>query len=305
MTGTAVHFGAGNIGRGFVGLLLHRAGYRVVFADVAAPLIDALQATPSYRVHAVGLESSTETVQDYGAINSRTDEAALVKQIATADIVTTAVGPTVLAFLAPAIAAGVLARPADAPPVAVMACENAINATDVLAGHIREHCSDSEWAAITARAVFANTAVDRIVAAQATEGLDVTVETYFEWAIETPPFAGAAPAIPDATWVPTLPPTSNESCAPSIPVTRPPPTRGTFEGSASCPTRWPTTRSAARCRECSPRPRRCWWPSTSSATRRSRHTSTRSSPGSPTHTCRTPLNGSASNPCASCRVTSG
>src|SRR6476469_7215591 len=207
MSGIAVHFGAGNIGRGFVGLLLHRGGYRVVFADVAAQLIDALQATPSYRVHAVGLESSTETVRDFGAINSRTDEAALVKQIATADIVTTAVGPTVLAFLAPAIAAGVLARPADAPPVAVMACENAINATDVLAGHIREHCSDSEWAAVTARAVFANTAVDRIVPAQAgDQGLDVTVETYFEWAIEAPPFGSAAPVIPDATWVPDLSP---------------------------------------------------------------------------------------------------
>src|SRR6476659_4611851 len=207
MTGTAVHFGAGNIGRGFVGLLLHRAGYRVVFADVAAPLIDALQATPSYRVHAVGLESSTETVQDYGAINSRTEEAALVKQIATADIVTTAVGPTVLAFLAPAIAAGGLARLAETLPVAVMACENAINATDVLAGHIREHCSDSEWAAITARAVFANTAVDRIVPAQAgDQGLDVTVETYFEWAIEAPPFGNAAPVIPDASWVPDLSP---------------------------------------------------------------------------------------------------
>ena len=39
------------------------------------------------------------------------------------------------------------------------------------------------------RTIFANTAVDRIVPNQAADaGLDVTVETYFEWAIETPPF---------------------------------------------------------------------------------------------------------------------
>ena len=40
----AVHFGAGNIGRGFVGLLLHEGGYELVFSDVAAPLVDAINA---------------------------------------------------------------------------------------------------------------------------------------------------------------------------------------------------------------------------------------------------------------------
>jgi mannitol-1-phosphate 5-dehydrogenase len=207
MSRTAVHFGAGNIGRGFVGLILHRAGYEVVFADVADALIDALQASPSYQVNAVGLESSTETVDNYRAINSREHEAALVREIAAADIVTTAVGPTILKFVAPTIAAALRARSADAPPLTVMACENAINATTVLAGHIREHCSASEWADIEAKAVFANTAVDRIVPAQAAgQGMDVTVETYFEWAIESPPFGENAPVIPDATWVPDLAP---------------------------------------------------------------------------------------------------
>jgi hypothetical protein len=60
MSPVAVHFGAGNIGRGFVGLLLHRAGYQVIFADVIDELIDALQATPSYRVLQVGLESDQQ-----------------------------------------------------------------------------------------------------------------------------------------------------------------------------------------------------------------------------------------------------
>jgi mannitol-1-phosphate 5-dehydrogenase len=205
MSGVAVHFGAGNIGRGFVGLLLHRAGYQVVFADVVDELIDALSATPSYRVLQVGLESGEEVVDNYRAVNSRRDESAVVAEIAAADVVTTAVGPTVLKFVAPVIAAGLRRR--AAAPLAVMACENAINATDVLAGHIHSSVPEAEWPAVADRAVFANTAVDRIVPAQAPDaGLDVTVETYFEWAIERPPFGGSEPSIPDATWVDDLAP---------------------------------------------------------------------------------------------------
>jgi mannitol-1-phosphate 5-dehydrogenase len=207
MNGVAVHFGAGNIGRGFVGLLLHRAGYQVVFADVVDELIDGLNAAPSYRVREVGLDSGEEVVDNYRAINSRRDEPAVVAEIASADIVTTAVGPTVLKFVAPVIAAGLGQRAAAAAPLVVMACENAINATDVLAGHIRAAVPEAEWPALAAGAVFANTAVDRIVPAQAPDaGLDVTVETYFEWAIERPPFGGDEPSIPDATWVDDLAP---------------------------------------------------------------------------------------------------
>jgi mannitol-1-phosphate 5-dehydrogenase len=206
MSGAAVHFGAGNIGRGFVGLLLHRAGYQVVFVDVVDELIDALNRTPSYLVKEVGLESREERVDNYRAINSRAGEPAAVAEIASADIVTTAVGPTVLKFVAPVIAAGLRQRADGTAPLAVMACENAINATNVLAEHIRAAVPEDEWPAVAARAVFANTAVDRIVPAQSTDGLDVTVETYFEWAIERPPFGGDEPSIPDATWVDDLAP---------------------------------------------------------------------------------------------------
>ncbi len=206
MSGTAVHFGAGNIGRGFVGLILHRAGYEVVFADVADALIDALKVTPSYLVKEVGLESSEEVVDNYRAINSRSEEPKVIEEIAKADIVTTAVGPTILKFVAPVIVAGLRARGDNPLPLVVMACENAINATDVLAEHVKTAAGD-EWDALSRKAIFANTAVDRIVPAQAADaGLDVTVETYFEWAIERPPFGGNEPTIPDATWVDDLAP---------------------------------------------------------------------------------------------------
>lgn len=199
----AVHFGAGNIGRGFVGLLLVEAGYEVVFADVADALITSLKEAESYVVHEVGDGAVDHTITGFRALNSASETAALVAEIADADIVTTAVGPNILKFVAPLIRQGLDARGADLRPLVVMACENAINATDILADAIR----GEDAAGVDEHAIFANTAVDRIVPNQAPgSGLDVTVETYFEWAIQEPPFNGAAPSIPGVTWVESLGP---------------------------------------------------------------------------------------------------
>ncbi|PZU46350.1 MAG: mannitol-1-phosphate 5-dehydrogenase [Microbacterium sp.] len=202
----AVHFGAGNIGRGFVGLLLHEGGYELVFSDVAAPLVDAINAVSEYTVHEVGDGGTDKVVTGFRAINSQTDPQAVVDEIATAEVVTTAVGPTILRFVAPHILAGLALRDPALPPLQVMACENAIGATDTLREEIRAQAGDA-WDAVAARAVFANTAVDRIVPAQAPgEGVDVTVEPFFEWAIESGPFDGALPHIPGAHFVDDLAP---------------------------------------------------------------------------------------------------
>jgi len=202
----AVHFGAGNIGRGFVGLLLHEAGYEVVFADVADALISQLAEAASYDVHEVGDNPSVKTVGGFRALNSATQEATVVEEISTADVVTTAVGPHILKFVAPVIARGLAARPTDLPPLQVMACENAINATHLLHAEIRAAWDDSAGD-LDAVAVFADTAVDRIVPNQAPgQGLDVTVETFYEWVIDRTPFKGNAPVIPGATFVDELGP---------------------------------------------------------------------------------------------------
>jgi mannitol-1-phosphate 5-dehydrogenase len=202
----AVHFGAGNIGRGFVGLLLHEGGYELVFSDVAAPLVDAINGVSEYTVHEVGEGGRDSVVTGFRAINSATHPDEVIAEIAGANVVTTAVGPTILKFVAPHILAGLALRDPASPPLQIMACENAINATDLLHDEIVQLAGDA-WDALAGRAVFANTAVDRIVPAQPEgSGVDVTVEPFFEWAIERPPFGDDPPLIPGAHFVDDLGP---------------------------------------------------------------------------------------------------
>jgi mannitol-1-phosphate 5-dehydrogenase len=205
----AVHFGAGNIGRGFVAEFLHKSGYEVVFCDVMDTVIDQLNASKSYRVIQVGAEGTTEdSITNYRAINSKTHEADVIEEIATADVVTCSVGPSILKFIAPVIAKGVDARPNDARPIAVIACENAIGATDTLAEHIKHPKCTPEHRLTDhhERARYANSAIDRIVPAQDPDaGLDVKLEKFYEWVVDRTPFKDhEPPAIKGIKWVDDL-----------------------------------------------------------------------------------------------------
>lgn len=202
----AIHFGAGNIGRGFVGLLLHEGGYEVVFSDVAAALVDAINDASEYTVHEVGDGGVDTVVTGFRAINSATQPDELIAEIASADVVTTAVGPSVLRFIAEPILAGLRQRDETLAPLQVMACENAIGATSLLREEIMARAGE-EWSALASRAVFANTAVDRIVPGQPDgSGINVTVEPFYEWAIEHKPFGEHLPNIPGAHFVDDLEP---------------------------------------------------------------------------------------------------
>ncbi|KAJ5711345.1 Mannitol-1-phosphate 5-dehydrogenase [Penicillium malachiteum] len=204
----AIHFGGGNIGRGFVAEFLHTAGYEVVFIDVMDNIISALQSTKSYQVTEVSEEGeNTKTITDYRAINSKTHEEDVVQEISTADIVTCAVGPNVLKFIAPVIAKGINIR-STPKPLAVIACENMIGGTDTLHGYIKDHTESARLDSLGERAQFANSAIDRIVPAQPEgSGLNVRIEKFYEWVVEKTPFGEVGhPDIPAIHWVDNLEP---------------------------------------------------------------------------------------------------
>lgn len=174
-------------------------------------LVNKLNSQKSYKVIEVGAEGTSESIiTNYRAINSKTHEPELVHEIATADVVTCSVGPNILKFIAPVIAKGIDARSEELKPLAVIACENAIGATDTLAEHIKDPKNTQEHRLedYHKRARFANSAIDRIVPAQDPDaGLDVKLEKFYEWVVERKPFEDVGvPDIKGINWVDNLEP---------------------------------------------------------------------------------------------------
>lgn len=201
----AVHFGAGNIGRGFIGLLLSKAGYHVTFVDVAAPLVDDINNLGKYNVQIFGKEDKIQ-VENVSAINSEKNLDALLDAIVDADIVTTAIGPNILKFIAPNIARGLTKRIAtNKTPLNIIACENMVGGSTVLKNFVYENLSDDVKDEVKKLIGFPDAAVDRIVPAQKNEEkLLVKVEEYAEWDVDSTGVVGELPEIKGMTLVPNL-----------------------------------------------------------------------------------------------------
>ena len=192
----AIQFGAGNIGRGFIGAVLSEAGYHVVFADVNMEVIDRINKDGAYTVHIMDVESRDVRISNISGVDSGGGE--IVDEIVRAEIITTAVGLRILPFIAPAIAKGIAARRAAGvgEPLNVIACENGIRATSQLREEVYKHLSAEEAAWCDAHVGFADCSVDRIVPPVRSENpIDVVVENFYEWNVEEKSFVGGAPHI--------------------------------------------------------------------------------------------------------------
>lgn len=182
-----VHFGAGNIGRGFIGALFSQSGYHVTFVDIADQIIDQLNDKKQYQVKLATDQQESVTLENVSGLNSLKQEEEIIKAIKEATYLTTAIGPNILPHIAPLIAKGLTSRVKETDEkLYVIACENQISATDLLEGYILEKLDQDTKANLADKVFFFNSAVDRIVPIQNNEGsLDVLVEPYYEWVVET------------------------------------------------------------------------------------------------------------------------
>ena len=140
----AIQFGAGNIGRGFIGAVLSEAGYHVVFADVNEVVVNRINEDGKYTVEIMDTECSKVEITNISAVDSRSPE--LAKEIAQAQIVTTAVGLGILPRIAGALAAGIAERKAQGVTefLNVIACENGLRASSQLKEHVYTHLDEAQ-----------------------------------------------------------------------------------------------------------------------------------------------------------------
>ncbi len=134
-----IMYGAGNIGRGFIGPLFSKSGYSVGFIDINQQVISKLNEDNSYPVNVVTSNENVEHIikNVYGIDGTNLDLVA--SEISKADVMATAIGVNVLKFIAKPIALGLKKRFEEgAKPLNIIICENMIGADGYLKGLIKD-----------------------------------------------------------------------------------------------------------------------------------------------------------------------
>lgn len=197
----AVMYGAGNIGRGFIGALFADSGYEVTFIDVAEPVIEAINEAHRYPVRYISGEGCEDRwVEHVSAVNG-TDQAAAAAAIADCDILATAVGARILKHIVPNLAAGLRLRwERTGRPLNIIICENLLDADKVLAELLKARMTEAECRRLEESVGLVEASIGRMVPVQTEEMKDghplrVCVEPYGFLPVDRAAFKGEIPPI--------------------------------------------------------------------------------------------------------------
>lgn len=194
-------YGAGNIGRGFIGPLFAAAGHGVTFVDTNPALVQALNDRGGYTLHVAARPPCVLQVQPVRAINGAGTEA-VVQAIAGCDIMAVSLGAAVLPRVAPLIARGFAARQAaGGSALDILICENLKNAAPLLGSWIREALDPALHGAMDAQLGLVEAAIGRMVPLAAPEEkardpLYLQVEEYDFLPVDRTAFREPIPALP-------------------------------------------------------------------------------------------------------------
>ncbi|PYZ93883.1 mannitol-1-phosphate 5-dehydrogenase [Salipaludibacillus keqinensis] len=205
----ALHFGAGNIGKGFIGYLLNKTGYELCFVDVNQEAIDKFNSNNRYLVETLDDAHTVEVVSPVSALNVSTQEEDVIRKIESANLITTSIGVSNLSRIAGVISKGLLERIKwNEHKLDIIANENAINASSTLKAEIEKQVSPEDMEKILTFVSFPNSSIDRLALSKETEKDEIAlVEPFYEWLINQKEMINEElPSITGATYVEELKP---------------------------------------------------------------------------------------------------
>lgn len=202
MTQSSIIFGAGNVGRGFLGQLFSQSGYEVVFVDVDEPLVRELAQRGRYTIRLVDNDWQEEvTVAPVRALLA-SDADAVAQAVASAGIAATAVGVRALPFVAPLVADGVAQRAAAGieVPLNLIICENLKGAAATFRAMVEQHLPASLHPYLRDHIGFVDTVIGRMVPPptpelRAADPTLIAVEPYKELPVDRAGLIGPAPQV--------------------------------------------------------------------------------------------------------------
>ena len=202
MAELAVMFGAGNVGRGFLGQLFSESGYEVVFVDVDEQLIDALNSRRAYTIRLVDNNSVEEVMVGPVRALRAAETTTIASALSESNIAATAVGVRALSQIAPLFAAGIARRSAIGvqDPLNIIVCENLMDAAMAFRTMVAERLDAADQAYLMERVGFVDTVIGRMVPPptaemRAQDPSLIAVESYKELPVDRAGFIGSVPSI--------------------------------------------------------------------------------------------------------------
>lgn len=182
----AVHFGAGNIGRGFIGDLLYDSGFSTTFIEVNADIVERMNKQNSYDIYIIDKNYARKTIYNVCALSPIAQEKEVIEAIVEADMITTSVWADNLPKIAGTLAKGLKERLArGGTKVNVLACENALYASNILKQTLIDCPVEINETELDQIGCFPNTSVDRLALQAVRNGISVPeIDSAFELVIE-------------------------------------------------------------------------------------------------------------------------
>lgn len=199
---SAVIFGAGSVGRGFLGQLFAESEYEVVFVDIDAALVEALARCGSYTLRLAAIEKTEElTIGPVRAVQG-TNASQVADEVAQADLVATAAGARALPTIGQAIAAGIARRweAGQTAPLNIIICENLRDASHRLRTFVEGALLEAVKPYMRQRVGFVPAVVARMSPVptpeqHAADPTSITAEPYEVLPVDREAFVGRIPDI--------------------------------------------------------------------------------------------------------------